>query len=464
MTSQLQKTSDLSVARVLAEWIESVEARRLPVEVVRACESTLIDTLGLGFAACNEGYVNALRESWRGEGACTVLGESEKRDSVSAAMINGTAAHGEDFDNTFEGCPIHSGAVVVPAVLAAAEAYGLTGRQALKGLVVGIEVMCRLGLVVQRGVHTAGFHPTGVLGAMAATAGIASACNLPSKAIVNAWGIAGSMAGGLIEYLSDGTWTKRMHAGWAAQSGLRAVAMARAGFTGPATVFEGRHGLMHGFAPSVDPDFSILTSDLSEEWWASRVAFKRYACGTMAQPFVDCAIRLSKKVSAEEVKLLVCSVGEGTVHRLWEPLEDKRRPPNAYAAKFSTPYCVAVGFLRGDAGLAEFTDESVCDKSVLDLAQRVSYEIDPDDEYPQNYTGRIRASLLNGSEIEEFQPYLCGGSRSPMSRDELLSKCSANLRYGGFAAESVDHVARFSDSLTTSDGIPDVSLLELKAI
>ena len=164
MTNQLQKTSDLSVACVLAEWIESVEVNRLPVELVHACEDTLIDTLGLSFAAYNAGYAKVLRESWTGEGPCTVLGESEKRDSVSAAMINGTAAHGEDFDNTFEGCPIHSGAVVVPAVLAAVEAYGLTGRQALKGLVVGIEVMCRLGLVVQRGIHAAGFHPTGVQG------------------------------------------------------------------------------------------------------------------------------------------------------------------------------------------------------------------------------------------------------------------------------------------------------------
>jgi 2-methylcitrate dehydratase PrpD len=106
----------------------------------------------------------------------------------------------------------------------------------------------------------------------------------------------------------------------------------------------------------------------------------------------------------------------------------------------------------------------VLDESVLDLAQRVSYEVDPDDEYPQNYTGRIRASLLNGGEIEEYQPYLCGGSRSPMSRDKLLSKCSANLRYGGFVSESVDRIARFADGLTTSDSILDLSLLELKPI
>jgi len=450
------------VAQQLAEWVESVRVDRLPAEVGRACADTVIDTLGLSFAARQTDYVRALRESWTGEGPCTVLGWPEKRDAASAAMINGTGAHGEDFDNTFEGCPVHSGTVIVPAVLAAAQARGLPGRQVLKGLAVGIEVMCRLGLVVQKGVHSAGFHPTGVLGTMAAAAGVAAACDLPARSTVNALGIAGSMAGGIIEYLSDGTWTKRMHAGWAAQNGLRAAAMAQAGFTGPATVFEGRHGLLHGFAPSVDPDLSILTGGLGETWWASRIAFKPYACGTMTQPFVDCAVRLAKSVSAEGITSLTCRVGEGTVHRLWEPLQEKRQPPNAYAAKFSTPYCVAVGFIKGDAGLAQFTEACVRDEAVLALAQRVGYEIDPEDEYPRNYTGRIRVTLRDGSHVEEYQPHLRGGTRSPMARNELLAKCAANLRFGGFAAESVDRVARLADGLAASDGALDLSPLDMR--
>jgi len=463
MTDRSPVGADLPVAQQLAEWVASVRVDELPADVVSACADTVIDTLGLSLAARNTDYVQALREAWVGEGLCTVLGWPEKRDAASAAMINGTAAHGEDFDNTFEGCPVHSGTVVVPAVLAAAQAQGLSGQQVLKGLVVGIEIMCRLGLVVQKGVHSAGFHPTGILGTMAAAGGVAAAASLPPPATVNAWGIAGSMAAGIIEYLADGTWTKRMHAGWAAQNGLRAAAMARAGFTGPATVFEGRHGLLHGFAPSVEPDFSILTGGLGEEWWTGRIAFKPYACGTMTQPFVDCAVRLAKRVSAGEVASLTCSVGEGTVHRLWEPLEDKRQPPNAYAAKFSTPYCVAVGFLKGDAGLAEFTEACVHDEAVIGLAQRVGYEIDPEDEYPKNYTGRIRATLLDGSVVEEYQPHLRGGSRSPMTRDELTRKCAANLLYGGFRPESVDQISRLAGGLATATGAFDLDSLALES-
>jgi len=444
-----------TVAGLLAEWIQTLDVDQIPQDVVRASADTVIDTIGLSIAARHTDYVQALREAWPGEGPCTVLGWPEKRDPASAAMINGTAAHGEDFDNTFEGCPVHSGTVIVPAVLAAAQAQGLSGREALKGLVVGIEIMCRLGLVVQKGVHTAGFHPTGVLGAMAATAGVAAASNLAPRATVNALGIAGSMASGIIEYLADGTWTKRMHAGWAAQCGVRAVAMARAGFSGPATVFEGRHGILHGFAPTVTPDFEILTGALGDVWQGSRAAFKPYACGTMTQPFVDCAVRLAAAVSADEIVSLTCRVGEGTVHRLWEPLAQKQRPPNAYAAKFSTPYCVAVGIVRGDAGLAEFTETCVSDVAVLDMARRVSYEIDPDDEYPRNYTGWIRATLTDGRIVEEVQPHLRGGSRAPMSRDELLAKCSANISYGGLDPALAGRLAGFADGLANNGDILD---------
>jgi 2-methylcitrate dehydratase PrpD len=446
-----QVTDQPPVAAILAAWIESVSAAELPQTVTRACADTVIDTVGLSIAARHTDYVGALREAWPAAGPCTVFGWSERRDTASAAMINGTAAHGEDFDNTFEGCPVHAGAVVVPAVLAAAEAWGLTGQRVLVGLAVGMEVMCRLGLVAQKGIHAAGFHPTAVLGTMAATAGVAAASSLPPAATVNAFGIAGSMASGIIEYLADGSWTKRMHAGWAAQSGLRAVAMGRAGFTGPATVFEGRHGLLHGFAPSVEARFEHLTANLSESWQAARMALKPYACGTMTQPFVDCAVRLAKRVAAEEVVSLTCRVGEGTVHRLWEPLAQKQSPPNAYAAKFATPYCVAVGFLRGGAGLAEFTEECVRDEAVLDLARRVRYEVDPDDEYPLNYTGHIRATLADGSIVEEHQPHLRGGSRDPLGREELLGKCAANLRHGGSDPELAAALAGFADALRDSE-------------
>jgi len=435
------------IATELGAWLEELDSTSLPRDVARACADTVIDTFGLSIAARDTDYVSALRESWTAPGPCTVFGSDKRLDAASAAMINGTAAHGEDFDNTFEGCPVHWGAVVVPAVIAAAEAHRLSGPQTLIGLAVGGELMCRLGLLAQKGVHTAGFHPTAVLGAMGATAGVAAALRLTREQTANALGIAGSMASGIIEYLADGSWTKRMHAGWAAQSGIRAASMARAGFTGPATVFEGTHGLLHGFAPSVTPDFETLRGELGETWHVARTAFKPYACGTMTQPFIDCAKRLAERVEAAAIVSLHCRVGEGTVHRLWEPIALKRKPPNPYAAKFSTPYCIAVGFVRGNAGLAEFTDEAVRDPAVLDMANRVSFEINPDDEYPRNYTGSISATLTDGSIVEELQPYMRGGSRDPMSREELVAKCAANIAYGGVDARVADTVAEFADSL-----------------
>ena len=154
--------------------------------------------------------------------------------AAGAAFVNGTAAHGEDFDDTFEGGPVHAGAVIVPAVLAACERYNPDGRSALLGIAVGTEVICRLSVVVPKAVHKAGFHPTAVFGAMGAAAGVGAALGLEQRQMVDALGIAGSMAGGIIEYLAEGAWTKRLHPGWAAQSGP-----AR-GAAGTRTVFSAR--------------------------------------------------------------------------------------------------------------------------------------------------------------------------------------------------------------------------------
>ena len=205
-----------TVSATLSRWLAALEPARVPDAVKAASIDTVIDTTGLCIAARNTDYVRALIAGWDGEGDCTALGHGAGFGATGAAMINGTAAHGEDFDNTFEGCPVHSGAVVVPAVFAAAERYGVSGAKALTGIAVGIEVMCRLGLVAQKGIHSAGFHPTAVLGAMGATAGVGVALGLTGRQFVDAFGVAGSMASGIIEYLADGSWTKRMHAGWAA--------------------------------------------------------------------------------------------------------------------------------------------------------------------------------------------------------------------------------------------------------
>jgi 2-methylcitrate dehydratase PrpD len=244
------------------------------------------------------------------------------------------------------------------------------------------------------------------------------------------------MASGIIEYLAEGTSTKRMHAGWAAQAGIRAALMARGGFDGPRTVLEGDHGFYRAFAPSATPDFGPLLRDLGRTWLMEHIAHKPYACGTMTQPFVDCAIELAEQgVRATDISAIVCEVGEGTVHRLWEPLAVKHRPPTPYAAKFSTPFCMAVGFFDRRAGFAQFTAARIADPQVLALAAKIRYSINPKDEYPHNFTGHLRATLSDGTEREVRRPHMRGGVHAPLSKSELEAKFMDNVLYGGWDRE-----------------------------
>jgi 2-methylcitrate dehydratase PrpD len=265
---------------------------------------------------------------------------------------------------------------------------------------------------------------------------------------VNALGVAGSMAGGIIEYLAEGAWTKRLHAGWAAQIGLRAALMGQHGFTGPRTVFEGTHGLFYGFAHTAVGDYDALIHDFGTRWVLETIAFKPYACGTMAHPYIDCARRLAAEgVRAEDVVEIVCEVAEGTAHRLWEPLAGKQTPPNDYAAKFSTPFCIAVAFITGDAGLEAFTERTVRDARVLALAAKIRYEIDPHNPYPKSFTGHLRAKLRGGRVVEYRQPHFRGGAQERLPRAELDHKFTRNVAYGGWPTERGEALRRFAQNI-----------------
>jgi 2-methylcitrate dehydratase PrpD len=447
MTTALPKTS---VAELLADKIVGVKPDGLPASTQRKCEDLLIDVVGLCVTARNENYVASALAGWEDDGPCTVIGHKRALTAAGAAFVNGTAAHGEDFDDTFEGGPVHAGAVIVPAVLAACERHNADGRMALKGVAVGTEVLCRLSLVAPKAVHKAGFHPTAIFGAMGAAAGVGAALGLNARQIVDALGIAGSMAGGIIEYLAEGAWTKRLHAGWAAQSGLRAALLARQGFVGPRTVFEGVHGLFHGFAHSTHGDYDALVGDFGARWVTDTLAFKPYPCGTMAQPYIDCARRLAARgIKIEDIAEIVCEVAEGTVHRLWEPLADKQRPRNGYAAKFATPYLLASGFVHGGVGLGAFTEAAIRNSQVLALAAKVRYVIDPQNPYPDNFTGHIRATMKDGSVVEERQPHLRGGAHEPLSRRDVTDKFALNAQHGGWTKAQSDATLKSLPTLYT---------------
>ncbi len=429
----LSAHSSMSVSEALAAVIIGLP-RHVPAATASMCRSLLIDVAGICVSARNSDFMQSTLAATDELGGCTVIGQSGTRSLSMAALCNGTAAHGDDFDDTFEGGPAHAGAAIVPAILATAEQHCLGGADIGLGIAVGCEVICRMCVVAPKLVHKAGFHPTAVFGAIGAAAGVGAALQLNAKQLVDAMGIAASMSSGIIEYLAEGAWTKRMHPGWAAQAGYRAARLAHAGFIGPRTMFEGEHGFFHAFARTHEGNFAEMLEGFGERWLSAQIAFKPYACGTMAHPYIDCARKLvSEGLNPAEIESIECETAEGIVHRLWEPLVNKQNPPNGYAAKFSVPYAIAAGMLRNDAGLGEYQESVVHDPLVRALAGKIRYVIDPTNPYPRRFTGHLRVTLQNGDVREARQGHFRGGVAEPLSFDDLAKKFRANCKYGGIS-------------------------------
>ncbi len=442
-------TNTPAIAEIISAWAHDLQASDVPDAVRNTLRRDVIDSLGLTVAVRKQDFVIGTVNAADGDGNCTIPGHAGGFDPMTAMLVAGTSIHGEDFDDTFEGQPVHIGAVLVPALLAAAEQRNLSGEDILRGMAVGGEFVCRLALVAPTAMHKQGFHPTAICGAFGAAVGVATALRLSAVETASALGIVGSMASGIIEYLAEGTWTKRMHPGWAASAGWRAVRMAENGFAGPRTVFEGSHGVFHAFAKAgIDRNFSHLTDGWGSHWNVASLAFKPCACGTMAIPFVDCARELREKIpDLTSIVSIKAKVGEGTVHRLWEPLAEKRKPTTPYGAKFSVPYCVAVSFVDGVVGLDQFTYERIKDPAVLSLAEKVSYDIDPENEYPVNYTGELCVTLADGTTLTAYQSNMRGGKRTPLTDADITEKFMLNTKFGGWDTSTSEALFKFADTL-----------------
>ncbi len=327
-----------------------------------------------------------------------LIGCDSKVAAANAVLANGTLAHGLDYDDTLEEAIVHTGCCAGMTALAVGEEVSAGGRSVLEAAVAGTEVMCKIGIVAPGKFHARGFHPT----ALCSTFGI-------------------------IEYMADGTWTKRMHPGWAAHGGVIATLLACEGFRGPEKVFEGTHGFFQSFGGPTEYRFEKLL-ELGKIGETPRLTFKSYPCGSISHPYMDCALKLRLKYAPapEQIVEVVCRTAQGPVHRLWEPLADKQRPASSYGAKFSLPYCIAVMLIRGRAGLEEFTDEAILEPSVRALARKVRYELDSTIDYPRHFSGHVKICLADGSVLEANQAHPRGGFEDPLPPEEIEAKFRAN--------------------------------------
>lgn len=447
-----------SAARRLARFVVGLRPEDVPPPVVARATLLALDTLGSCLASTRYDFGRAVRETAErlgGPPESAVIGSKARVAAANAVLANATLAHGLDFDDTREDAIVHTGSVAVTTGLAVGEACGASGAAALAAIVAGVEVMCRVGLAVPGKFHARHYHPTALAGTFAAAAVAGRLEGLGEDELVHAFGICGSQAAGIIEYLTDGSWTKRLHPGWAAHAGIVASLLAQAGFTGPETVLEGEHGFYRAFAGDHDPArLDELLGSLGRTWELERLTFKPYPCGSIAHPYMDCALRLREqhRLPPDEIVEVRCRTAAGPLPRLWEPLAQKRAPQNGYAAKFSLPYLVAVILVKGRAGLAEFEDEAVRDPEVLAVASRVGYELDPAIDYPRQFVGHVRIRARDGRELEARQDHPRGGADFPMTRDELEAKFRGNAGLV-MSAERASRVIRTVHSLAGDESL-----------
>lgn len=419
-----------SASESLADFALALDFEALPAAVVGKVTLHTLDLLGVALAASATGFGDAVvRAACRlgGSGAGTVFGRSETLPAAWAALANGTLAHGLDFDDTHATAVVHVSATVVPAVFAAAEESGADGPRVVAALAAGMEASIRIGLVAPGAFHDRGFHPTGICGAYAATLAAGRLYGLTAEQLADALGLAGSMASGTFEFLADGAWSKRLHAGWAAHAGLVAARLGAEGFCGPRATFEGRFGL---FATHLDPgsrDIGRLTAGLGRQWHLLDLALKPYPCCHMTHAFIDAAARArADGIRADDVAAIDCLIHPREMPVVCDPPEAKRAPRTEYDAKFSLPYCVATMLVRGEADLDAFSDAAVRDPAVLALAARVSAHPDPESDYPRHFPGILRLTLHDGRVVEYREPLNRGCPERPLGEAEVEAKFARN--------------------------------------
>ena len=358
-------------------------------------------------------------------GAATVLGTGSRTGAAWAALANGTGAHSTELDDVTRESSLHPGVAVIPAALAVAEERAAPPPAFLEAVVAGYETTMRVGNALgPASAYRRGFHPTGVAGVFGAAVAAGRLHGLAAEGLARAIGIAGTMASGSIEYLADGSWTKRLNPGWAAHAGIVAAGLAASGFTGPVTALDGRFGLLTGYTDEPLPE--LLTADLGRPLQVMRVTIKPYACCRYTHPLIDgvLALRQEHGIAPEDVLHIRLGVLSSGALLIAEPIERKREPLNVVDAQFSAPFGAAVALVFGKAGLAEHSVAALADPRVRALMSRTDCVRDPalDATYPARWEGSVEIGLRDGRSVRKHIEFALGEPENPVSRDALVER------------------------------------------
>jgi 2-methylcitrate dehydratase PrpD len=423
--------------RELSEFLAQVRYESLPEAVVARTEDLFLDWLASALAGKGSRPVRVMEhfaaKMGPAEGPCEVLTSRERTSPFFAALVNGGASHVVEQDDLHNSSVLHPGTVVFPAVLAAAQETGASGRDLIVASVAGYEAGVRVGEFLGRS-HYKVFHTTGTAGKLAAAAGVARLLGLDADRMQHALGSAGTMAAGLWEFLRDAADSKQLHTAKAAADGLMAAYLARDGFTGARRILEGGQGMAAGMSDDADP--RALTEGLGTRWALPETSFKFHASCRHTHPAADALLELMRAhgLKAEDVLSVTAHVHQGAIDVLGAVTD----PRTIHQSKFSMGFVLAMAALHGRAGLTDFTDEALRNAQARAFHDKVKMALDPeiDRAYPKRWMGRVTVKTRDGRVLEQKIASPKGDPDNTLTRPELEDKALRLAHYARGASEA----------------------------
>jgi 2-methylcitrate dehydratase PrpD len=390
-----------------------------------------------------------------------IIGSDTKSTCLYAALANGTASHSLELDDVSNEASAHPGVVVFPTALATGELTRCDGRRFIEGVVLGYEVMVRLGKALSPANHYArGFHPTGTCGAFGAAIAASKILNLDAEQMLSALGIVGSQAAASMEFLTSGACTKHLHPGWAAHSGIIAALLAKRGFVGPSTIIEGKSGFLHAY--SDDSDVCKLLAGLGDHFEVMRVSVKPHACCRYKQGTIDGILKImsENKLKEQEIEKVTLGILKAAFPIIAEPKELKYSPRSVIDAQFSMPFGAAVAILHGRASLDEYIVDNLGSPKVKEMMGKVSCVPDLELErvYPKQWPASVEIATKDGRRFYTRIEYPKGDPENPLSWEELIQKFN-ELSSPVFSKDRRRKIISRVSSLETEESISNLAIL-----
>jgi 2-methylcitrate dehydratase PrpD len=419
----------MAITQELARYCHGLKFQQLPKEVVDRVKYFFLDFIGVACRGSQEDssktmcrFVKTLGHDHRGG---VIIGTKERGPHLYSALANGTSAHAIEMDDVNNEASLHPGVVVFPAALATGEMVQGAGKKFIEAVVLGYEVMIRLGRALgAENSYKRGFHPTGTCGSFGSSVAASKILGLSEQRLLSGLGIAGSQAAGSMEYLAQGAWTKRFHAGWAAHSGMMAAQLAQKGFRGPTSIIEGRDGFLRAYSNEADP--SKVLEGLGSGFEILHTSVKPHGCCRYMQPPIDAVLKIVKEndLLPEKVEKIRVGILRAGARLVAEPLEEKYSPQSIVDAQFSMPFGAAVAVLYRKAGLGEFHLSKIRSDGVKRMMRRVECVTDPDLEktFPKQWCATAEIFTKDGQRHFTRVEYCKGDPENPLSWDELIEK------------------------------------------